>query len=97
MKFNFDLKTILFVLLILLFSVIFLYNLMPSHVEGFKEGADGDAAVYTDGSGNPLICEVDPSGNGMGQIKGQDTYTMFEGTDNEVKYECDASNNVIIA
>lgn len=91
MKFNFDLKTILFVLLILLFSVIFLYNFMPSHVEGFKEGA----AVYTDGSGNPLICEVDPSGNGI--IKGEETYTIFEGEDNEVTYKCDASNNVIIA
>ena len=95
MKFNFDLKTILFVLLILLFSVIFLYNFMPSHVEGFKEGADDDAAVYTDGSGNPLICEVDPSGNGI--IKGEENYTIFEGEANEVTYKCDASNNVIIA
>ena len=102
MKFNFDLKTILFVLLILLFSVIFLYNFMPSHVEGFKEGADGDEdgdedEVYTDEDGNPLLCDVDPSGNGMGKNKGKATYTMFEGEDNEVKYKCDASNNVIIA
>ena len=52
--------------------------------------------VYRDEDNNPLLCEVDPSG-GLATIKGQEIYTAFEGEDNEVKYKCDASNNVIIA
>ena len=99
MKFNFDIKTILFALLILLFSVIFLYNLMPSFVEGFKEGAEHDDTEdddMDDEEGNnaneveQLTC--DASGN----INGEKLYTLIDDKGVETQYECDASNNVII-
>jgi hypothetical protein len=100
MKFNFDIKTILFVVLILLFSIIFLYNLMPSFVEGFKEGADGDDEGESDGEGDSNddvdikvgdACDV--SGNTpLYTINGATEYT---GADNKI-YKCDASNNVIL-
>lgn len=90
MKFNFNLKTIVFVLLIILFSVIFLYNMMPSYMEGFKEG--NEESVPVDLSGNPLICETDPSGNNMVKADGElhATYTY-----NDVVYKCDKNNKLI--
>ena len=97
MKFNFNLKTIVFVLLIILFSVIFLYNMMPSYMEGFKEGneeSDTESdSVPVDLSGNPLICEMDPSGE-MHMVKANGTLHK-EYTHEEVKYKCDASGTII--
>ena len=88
MKFNFNLKTIVFVLLIILFSVIFLYNMMPSYMEGFKEGN----TIPVDASGNPLVCETDPSGNNMIKADGtlHETYTH-----NDLVYKCDNKNNLV--
>ena len=105
MKFNFDIKTILFVVLILLFSIIFLYNLMPSFVEGFKEGADGNGDDDSDSDGEDEskddvnikvgdACDV--SGNTpLYTINGATEYTVADNKINKI-YKCDASNNVIL-
>ena len=96
MKFNFNLKTIVFVLLIILFSVIFLYNMMPSYMEGFKEGneeSDTESdSKPVDLSGNPLICETDPSGN-MVRADGKlhETYMYNDNT-----YKCNEKNELIV-
>ena len=87
MKFNFNLKTIIFVLLILLFSVIFLYNMMPSYMEGFKEGN----TIPVDMSGNPLVCDL--SGE-VFMVKADGTlHTDY--TYNDVVYKCDASGTIM--
>jgi len=66
---------------------------MPSHVEGFKEGADDDVEIGDVEIGDP--CDV--SGNTpLYTINGETEYTTMDGK-NEVVYKCDASNNVIIA
>jgi hypothetical protein len=89
MKFNFNLKTIIFVLLILLFSVIFLYNMMPSYMEGFKEGNE----IPVDMSGNPLVCEMDPSGD-LHMVRADGTlHTDY--TYNDIVYKCDASGTIM--
>ena len=99
MKFNFDIKTILFALLILLFSVIFLYNLMPSFVEGFKEGAEHDDTEDGDMKGeedDDAIEEEQLTCDASGNINGEKSYTSIDDKGVETHYECDASNNVII-
>ena len=87
MKFNFNLKTIIFVLLILLFSVIFLYNMMPSYMEGFKEGN----TTPVDLSGNPLVCDL--SGE-VFMVKADGTLHA-DYTYNDVVYKCDASGTIM--
>ena len=97
MKFNFDIKTILFALLILLFSVIFLYNLMPSFVEGFKEGAEHDKeSDMNDDEDNNVDEEEQLTCDASGNINGEKIYTSIDDKGVETHYECDASNNVII-
>ena len=88
MKFNFNLKTIVFVLLIILFSVIFLYNIVSSH----KEGMENNSEIPVDASGNPLVCETDPSGNNMIKADGELHATY---THNDNVYKCDKDNNLI--
>ena len=90
MKFNFNLKTIIFVLLILLFSVIFIYNMMPSYMEGFKEGNEPQPTPV-DLSGNPLVCDL--SGE-VFMVKADGTlYADY--TYDDIVYKCDASGTLM--